>query len=104
VAVSLALLTLWPRRTRVLVARWLALAVFLVAGLGMLLHVSENLEAGAPDGADAATWERRPAVERLWLAATGSLGDAPLLAPGVLAEMGFALFLASLRHPALPPR
>jgi len=49
----------------------------------------------------ADTWDSRPAVEQLWLAATGTVGPAPPLAPGVLAEIGLALFLASLRHPAL---
>jgi hypothetical protein len=103
IASSLALQIIRPARMRVLAARWLAIAVFAVAGLGLWFHLDENLSAGALDRQYADTWDSRPAVEQLWLAATGSVGPAPPMAPAVLAEMGFALFLASLRHPGLRP-
>jgi hypothetical protein len=43
------------------------------------------------------------ALEQLFAAVTGAVGPAPTLAPGVLAEISLALFLATVRHPALTP-
>jgi hypothetical protein len=39
-------------------------------------------------------------VQRLFVAATGGVGEAPILAPGALGEISLALALATVRHPA----
>jgi hypothetical protein len=74
-------------------------AAFAIVGIGF--HVVENLDAGPLDRAYAARWDTMPAVEQWFDAITGAVGPAPTLAPGVLAEMGLALLLATVRHPAL---
>ena len=40
-------------------------------------------------------------VAQWWEAITGGVGPAPVLAPGVLAEISLALLIATLRHPAM---
>lgn len=68
-------------------------------GIGVLLHLSENLDAGEDLAQYARTWESMPIVERLWLVLNGSVGDAPLLAPGMVTLAGVLLLLAVLdRH------
>jgi hypothetical protein len=86
------------------VARWLALAVAAVAVVGIWFHVQENLDAGPLDRAYADTWDTLGSAEQLWLAITGGVGPAPTLAPGALAEISFALLLATLRLPVADGR
>jgi hypothetical protein len=73
----------------------------LIAAVGIGLHLVENLAAGPLDRAFASVWDTLTPVEQVWTAATGGVGPAPVLAPGVLAEISLALLLATVRHPTL---
>lgn len=87
-----------------LTARWLALGGLGLAVLGVL-HVWANLAAGPADPTLGGTWSSIPPAEQLWDAVTGTVGKAPSLAPGALAETSLILLvLASVRHPTLGPR
>jgi hypothetical protein len=92
-----------PSDRRIRWVRWVALAVVVVGLVGMALHVNENLLAGPLDRAYAATWDSLPTTTQLLLALTGGVGPAPALAPGSMSELGLAIALATLRHPALEP-
>jgi hypothetical protein len=91
-------------RRAILTARWLAAAGLVLAAVGVLLHVWANLQAGPADPTLGATWATIPPLEQLWDAVTGTVGKAPSLAPGALAETSLILLLATLRHPLLGPR
>jgi hypothetical protein len=82
-------------------ARSLAGLVVVIALAGVALHVLENLDAGPLDRHFATTWDGLGAAQQWWLAITGGVGPAPVLAPGALAEISLALLLSTLRHPAL---
>jgi hypothetical protein len=101
--VALVLLVRSPSAGGVRAARWLALVVVVIAVVGIGLHVNENLDAGPLDRNYAATWDGLTALEQWWLAITGGVGPAPVLAPGALAEIALCLLLATLRHPGLGP-
>ena len=75
-----------------------------IGGLGIWFHVQENLAAGPLDRHYAATWDSMSSLDQLWAATTGAVGPAPILAPGVLAEISLALLLATVGHPALGRR
>lgn len=90
-----------PTSQTVQAVRVLAATIAAIALLGVALHVIENLGAGPLDRNFAATWDSMSAVEQWWAAITGGVGPAPVLAPGVLAEMSLALAIATLRHPSL---
>jgi hypothetical protein len=90
-----------PRRRTILVVRGLVLLIAMWAVVGIGFHVLENLNAGPLDRNYAARWDSMSAYEQLFAAVTGAVGPAPTLAPGVLAEISLALFLATVRHPAL---
>ena len=98
---AVVVLVFRPSRRSVQGARVLAIAVALIAIIGMGLHARENLQAGPMDRDYAATWDTMSPVEQLWTATTGAVGPAPTLAPGALAEIGLLLLLATFRHPAL---
>lgn len=84
--------------------RWLAAVAAVVALAGVGFHVIENLDAGPLNADFAATWTARSFPEQLFLATTGSVGPAPVLAPGSILEIALALALATVRHPLLEPR
>ena len=86
------------------VARVIAVVVVGVALVGIWMHVQENLTAGPLDRKYAATWDSLPALQQWWLAATGGVGPAPILAPGVLLQLGLGLLLATARHPVTAAR
>lgn len=98
-AAALGLLVVRATPRRVTAARAIAGVVLLVAGLGIALHVHGNLEAGPLDRHYAATWDTLSSVEQWWLASTGGVGPAPVLAPGALAEISLMLLLATVAHP-----
>jgi hypothetical protein len=102
--VALALIVWRPRPTTIWVARGLAVVVLAIAGLGILLHVHENLEAGPLDRHYADTWDTMGAADQWWAAITNEVGPAPTLAPGALAEISFALLLATIRLPVTDRR
>ncbi len=99
--IGLALMALRPSRGAVRAVQMLALMAVAVALTGMVLHVHENLDAGPLDRVFAATWDGLAALDQWWLAITGGVGPAPVLAPGALAEIALALLLATVRHPGL---
>ena len=78
-----------------------AVAVLVVAALGVAMHVVENLAAGPLDRNYAGHWQSMSFLLQLWTATTGGVGPAPVLAPAALAEISLALVIATLRHPAL---
>ncbi len=101
---ALVLMVIHPTRTSVQVVRALALVAIATSFLGVGLHVLENLDAGPLDRAYATAWDGLPTIRQWWLAITGGVGPAPVLAPGALAEIALALGLATIRHPALEAR
>jgi hypothetical protein len=100
-AIGLLVMARGPSAAAIQRVRALALVVAAVAALGIGVHAWANVDAGALDKDVAATWGSMPAVQHWWLGITGAVGPAPTLAPGVLAEISFALALATVRHPAL---
>ena len=60
--------------------------------------IGANHSAGALDIRYADTWEQMSAVAQWWAAASGGVGPAPSLAPGVLAFTAAALLAATLHH------
>ena len=102
-AVAFVAMLRWPSPRVVRVVRAVALVATAFAVVGVGFHVAENLDAGPLDRAFATTWDSMSAFDQ-WIAAiTGAVGPAPTLAPGVLAQMGLGLVLATIRHPALVP-
>jgi hypothetical protein len=101
--VALGLIAFRPTSTRVWVARALCAVVLAIAGLGIVLHVHENMEAAPLDRHYGEVWDSMGTVDQVWAAVTGEVGPAPTLAPGALAEISFALLLATIRMP-LPER
>ena len=71
-------------------------AGLLTGAIGIFLHLSENLDEGEDLAQYAQTWESVPFLERLWLALNGTVGEAPLLAPGMVSLAGVILFVAVL--------
>lgn len=102
-AVGVLIVARRPTPERIRWARRLAGVVLVIAILGVLIHVHANLEAAPLDGDYEATWSTLPTLQQWWLAITGGVGPAPTLAPGALAEIAFALLLATVAHPALRP-
>jgi hypothetical protein len=68
-----------------------------VAGaIGVVIHLSENLDYGEDLAQYAQTWETTPFLERLWLVLNGTVVEAPTLAPGMVALSGVILVIAVL--------
>lgn len=99
--IGFLLLVRKPNRKRIQAACGIALVVVMVAGIGISLHVLENLGAGPLDRDYGPRWDQMSPVEQWTAAIIGDVGPSPTLAPGVLAEISFALLLATVRHPAL---
>ncbi|MEQ4722384.1 hypothetical protein [Nonomuraea sp. B19D2] len=93
-ALALLLLRDSPRATTVV--RVIALVVLLASAYGVFMHVSVNHGAGAADPA----WDALSPLTQWWYALTKSVGQAPPLAPGMLAQSALLLTLATLtsRH------
>jgi hypothetical protein len=102
-ALALSLIVRRPTRRRVQAARGIALVVVLIAGLGIALHFWVNLNAGPLDRDYGPRWEQMSSLDQWTAAMIGDVGPAPMLAPGVLAEISLALLLATVRHPASRP-
>lgn len=90
-----------PRRGLVVAARWLSLLTLAGTALGVYQHIEGNLEAGPLDRVWGERWDSLSGAARLWHAANGDVGPAPLLASGVLAMIGLLVFLHTLGHPVL---
>jgi hypothetical protein len=98
--VALLLIVVRPRPTTVWTARALCVVVLGIAGLGIVLHVHENIEAAPLDRHYGDIWDSMGVVDQYWAAITGEVGPAPTLAPGALAEISLALLLATVRMPS----
>ncbi len=103
-AVAIGLLVRANRGWRVRVAQLLALVVVASAALGIWEHIEANHDAGPLDGRYAQRWDSLSTPAQWWLAARKAVGPTPPLAPGALAEAGFAVLLATVGHPALRER
>ncbi|TMR22401.1 hypothetical protein ETD86_11750 [Nonomuraea turkmeniaca] len=97
---ALILLAFGGSPRTVTVVRVLALVVLLTAAYGGFVHVSVNYGAGGSDS----EWSTLSPLTQWWYAATKTVGFAPPLAPGMLAQSALMLLLASLtskrREPA----
>jgi hypothetical protein len=100
-AVGFAAMLMRPSPRVVQAVRVVAFVAAAFALVGIGFHVIENLDAGPLDRVFAARWDTMPEAEQWFDAITGTVGPAPTLAPGVLAEMGLGLLLATVRHPAM---
>ena len=96
---GLVLLLLLRDRRAVLTVRVLCMVALVIAVLGVWFHTQENLGAGPLDRHYADTWDSLGTLERWWLAVSETVGPAPTLAPGSLAEIALALLLATVGLP-----
>jgi hypothetical protein len=98
-----AALVLYVRlEDRVRWVRGLGLLVLVASGYGMWEHVLVNYESGPLDQRFADTWTELSLWSQWWYAIARTVGPAPTLAPGMLAQAAATLVLATLareRHP-----
>lgn len=99
--VALALVAVRPRRPAVHAARAIAVAVLALSAFGVFEHVRANYDAGPLDYRYANRWDSMSEGARWLRAATKSVGPAPVLAAGVLAQGALLTVAATIRHPAL---
>jgi hypothetical protein len=92
-------LVLLPGDRGTTTARVLALVVLGASAYGVIDHVLVNLQAGELDQRFADTWESLPLAEQVLYAVTKTVGPAPTLAPGVLAQVALLLLLATVCAP-----
>ncbi|MFG1709538.1 hypothetical protein ACFLIM_40780 [Nonomuraea sp. M3C6] len=100
---AVALLALRDSPRTVTVVRALALVVLVASAYGVFMHVSVNHGAGASDP----SWDSLSALTQWWYALTKSVGNAPPLAPGMLAQSALLLLLTtltSISRRTVPPR
>ncbi|MCF6468920.1 hypothetical protein FAF44_11055 [Nonomuraea sp. MG754425] len=90
--VALVLLLLRDAGPVLTVVRVLATMVLLASAYGVFMHVSVNHGMGAMDP----EWDSFSPLTQWWYALTKSVGMAPPLAPGMLAQSALLLLLASL--------
>jgi hypothetical protein len=100
VAVAFTLIVVRPNRERLWLARGLAVVVAVAALFGVWQHVRENRNAGPLDFRYAATWDSLSSADQWWKAFSKTVGPAPTLAPGVLAEAALCALAATAWHPA----
>ncbi|MDO5503900.1 MAG: hypothetical protein Q4G67_12065, partial [Actinomycetia bacterium] len=79
-----------------LLTRLVGTIAILGGALGVLQHLLGNLALGPhlPEYADA--WPSASVLEQWWLAASGAVGAAPPLAPGLVAISGALLLISSI--------
>ncbi|NUP01638.1 MAG: hypothetical protein HOV96_24545 [Nonomuraea sp.] len=102
-AAGLVLLALDAGPLTIKVIRWLALAVLLASAFGVYAHITANHDMGSFDPRYADTWQTLSPLTQWWYALTKSVGPAPPLAPGMLAQSALLLLLTTLipaRRPA----
>jgi hypothetical protein len=92
-------LVLLPGGRGTMTARVLAVVVLGASAYGVIEHILVNLNAGELDRRFADTWDSLPLVQQLLYAATKTVGPAPTLAPGVLAQVALLLLLATVCPP-----
>lgn len=84
-----------PRR----LAQVTGVVAVLTAGIGAWQHLTANLALGPQLARYAQTWDSMSTLEQWWLAGSGAIGSAPLLAPGMVALAGVLLVVAVLDRP-----
>ncbi len=89
-----------PQAVRVCAGRVLAVLVLLMAAFGVWEHVEANLHAGWLDAVHGTRWGTLPVAAQWWYALSKTVGPAPPLAPGALAQVSLLVLLAAWRHPA----
>ncbi len=82
--------------TAQLLARFSAVLVMCASIYGVIDHAAANHHAGPLDQRYADSWATMSATEQWWAAVTKSVGPAPTLAPGILAQTALLLMLAGL--------
>lgn len=97
-ALALALVQWHASIGRIRLAQALALLVIVSAAIGIWQHVAANYDAGPLDYRYADLWDSLSEPTRWWLALTKTVGPAPLLAPGALAQAGACILLSTLRQ------
>ena len=100
-ALAIGAIAVVPRRSTLLAARSVAGIVIAGSALGVWEHLEENLKAGPLDRRYSTTWDAMSPLQHVWKAASGAVGPAPILAPGILAGAAVLVLLATARHPAL---
>lgn len=98
---AVVLVSVRPRRGSLWAARALAVAVLGASAFGVVEHVKANYEAGELDANYAARWPSMSESARWQAAALKSVGPAPILAAGALADVAVLVLLATMRHPGL---
>ncbi|MEU6720158.1 hypothetical protein ABZ897_52620 [Nonomuraea sp. NPDC046802] len=88
-ALGLVLLLAAPRA--ITAVRVLAAVVLVVSAYGVFTHVSVNFGAGPSDP----EWDALSSLTQWWYALTKTVGSAPPLAPGMLAQGALLLLLTS---------
>lgn len=83
-----------------LLARAAGVVGILGAGFGAFQHLRANHALGPLIPPYAERWSSMSALEQWWAAATGSLGSAPAMAPGLLAMAGVLLIVAVMDRSA----
>jgi hypothetical protein len=98
VAVSVGILLIIVRRGRAVAwtARALGAVALVLGGVGVLVHVISNYDAGVLDYHYTDTWPTMGELGRWWLAATGGVGPTPPLAPASLAFAALLLLMATI--------
>lgn len=99
-AIGVAAIAIRPSPARLKVVGVLA-GVAAIGGLyGVITHVKNNYDAAILDYRYTDRWPTMSLPSKLWAAASGQVGPSPLLAPAILAQVAFCLWLATVHHPA----
>jgi hypothetical protein len=96
VSMGILLVVARPGRAAVWTARGLGAVALVLGGVGVLVHVISNHDAGILDYHYTDTWPTMGEVGRWWLAATGGVGPTPPLAPASLAFAALLLLMATI--------
>jgi hypothetical protein len=83
----------------VLVTRVLAVLVLGTSLFGIAIHILDNMHSGHLGPLYGPEFKQLPAIERLWLGATKTVGKAPPLAPGMLGQAALLVLLGTLGRP-----
>ncbi|GGP08283.1 hypothetical protein GCM10012278_39380 [Nonomuraea glycinis] len=94
-AVAAVLLLLKESRGLTRTIRVIAGAVLLASAIGVYAHVSANFTMGSFDQSLDGTWAGMSVVSQYWYALTKAVGNAPPLAPGMLAQAALLVLLAT---------
>jgi hypothetical protein len=83
------------------IVRVLAGLVMITSVVGVWQHVAANYDAGPLDFRYTSVWDSLPELWRWWLAVSKTVGAAPPLAPGALAQAALAVLLATVNKHGL---